>query len=122
MLFYASHTITTPSNTHSFKTDKQYYVADAAARLYRPSAYYAAKQAAVLPFAALNVAVFALTLYGMAGLRPTVAACAANFGLSALLYLIAAQVLALAAAVTPNQDAAFMVAIAWTAVNLLMSK
>jgi hypothetical protein len=30
-------------------------------------------------------------------------------------------VLAFAAAVTPNQDLAFMVAIAWTAVNLLMS-
>lgn len=31
------------------------------------------------------------------------------------------QVLAFAAVVTPNQDTAFMVAIAWTAVNLLMS-
>jgi hypothetical protein len=32
-----------------------------------------------------------------------------------------AQVLAFAAVVTPNQDVAFMLAIAWTAVNLLMS-
>ena len=31
------------------------------------------------------------------------------------------QVLHFAATVTPNQDAAFMLAIAWTAVNLLMS-
>jgi hypothetical protein len=34
----------------------------------------------------------------------------------------APQVLALAAVITPNQDIAFMIAIAWTAVNLLMSK
>lgn len=58
----------------------------------------------------------------MAGLRPTPAAAAANFAVSALLYLCAAQVLALAAAVAPNQDVAFMFAIAWTAVNMLMSK
>lgn len=31
------------------------------------------------------------------------------------------QVLAFAAVVTPNQDVAFMLAIGWTAVNLLMS-
>lgn len=31
------------------------------------------------------------------------------------------QVLSFAAVVTPNQDMAFMIAIAWTAVNLLMS-
>jgi hypothetical protein len=31
-------------------------------------------------------------------------------------------VLALAAVITPNQDVAFMLAIAWTAINLLMSK
>lgn len=37
--------------------DKQYYIADASARLYRTSAYYAAKQLAVLPFAVLNVLV-----------------------------------------------------------------
>lgn len=37
--------------------DKQYYLADASARLYRTTAYYAAKQLAVLPFAVLNVLV-----------------------------------------------------------------
>ncbi|GBF87651.1 ABC transporter G family [Raphidocelis subcapitata] len=104
-----------------YTADKQYYVADAAAKLYAPSAYYAAKTVAVLPFAVLNVVAFSWILYGMAGLRREAVPVVANGAISALLYLIAAQVLAFAAAVTPNQDLAFMVAIAWTAVNLLMS-
>lgn len=95
----------------------------------------------------------------MAGLRAQALAVVANCGISAVLYLIGAQILALAAVITPNQDTAFMVSsecvpclvavgssqgtcparmlesfrkavshspcqvsIAWTAVNLLMSK
>ncbi|KAI8467922.1 MAG: hypothetical protein J3K34DRAFT_523385 [Monoraphidium minutum] len=88
-----------------YSADKQYYVADATARLYRPSAFYAAKQLAILPFAVLNVLVFSLILYGMAGLRQEALS----------------VVLACAAVITPNQDIAFMVAIAWTAVSMLMS-
>jgi hypothetical protein len=44
-----------PSAPH--QADKQYYIADASAKLYRASAYYAAKQLAVLPFALLNTLV-----------------------------------------------------------------
>lgn len=45
----------------------------------------------------------------MAGLRAEAVAVFANCGISAVLYLIGAQVMALAAVVTPNQDTAFMV-------------
>ena len=40
-----------------YAADKRHFVADSAARLYRPSAYYAAKSVAVLPFIVANVAV-----------------------------------------------------------------
>ncbi|KAF8067234.1 ctr9 [Scenedesmus sp. PABB004] len=104
-----------------FTSDKQYYIADSSAKLYHPSAYYVAKQLAVAPFAVLNVLLFSYTLYGLAGLRHSGAAVGMNGLMSVLIYLIAAQVLAFAAVVTPNQDVAFMLAIGWTAVNLLMS-
>jgi len=104
-----------------YTSDKQYFIADVSAKLYSPSAYYVAKQLAILPFAILNVLVFSYTLYGMAGLRYNVMAAVGNGILSTLLYLIAAQVLSFAAIVAPNQDIAFMLAIGWTAVNLLMS-
>jgi hypothetical protein len=40
-----------------YSADKQYFVADATSKLYKPSAFYAAKQLAILPFAVLNVLV-----------------------------------------------------------------
>eukprot|EP00878_Enallax_costatus_P000100 GHUV01000134.1.p1 GENE.GHUV01000134.1~~GHUV01000134.1.p1 ORF type:complete len:870 (+),score=236.10 GHUV01000134.1:1054-3663(+) len=104
-----------------YTADKQYYIADSSAKLYHPSAYYIAKQMAVMPFAILNVLLFSFTLYGLAGLRHNGAAVGMNGLMSVLIYLIAAQVLSFAAVVTPNQDLAFMLAIAWTAINLLLS-
>jgi len=104
-----------------FTSDKQYFIQDASAKLYRPSAYYVAKQLAVLPFAVLNALLFAFTLYGLAGLRHDANAVGMNGLMSVLIYLIAAQVLTFTAVVMPNQDLAFMGAIAWTAINLLMS-
>lgn len=61
-------------------------------KLYRPSAYYVAKQLAVLPFAVLNSLLFAFTLYGLAGLRHSAVAVGINGLMSVLIYLIAAQV------------------------------
>jgi hypothetical protein len=75
-----------------YTSDKQYFIADVSAKLYSPSAYYVAKQLAILPFAILNVLVFSYTLYGMAGLRYDAMAMVGNGLLSVLLYLIAAQV------------------------------
>jgi ABC-type multidrug transport system permease subunit len=61
-------------------------------KLYKPSAYYVAKQLAVLPFAVLNSLLFAFTLYGLAGLRHSAVAVGMNGLMSVLIYLIAAQV------------------------------
>lgn len=66
--------------------------ADVSAKLYRPSAYYVAKQLAVLPFAVLNALLFAFSLYGLAGLRHDATAVGMNGAMSVLIYLIAAQV------------------------------
>lgn len=60
-----------------------------------------------------------LRLAGMTGLRPEVGAALQHGVIVLLLYLTASQVLHLAATVAPNQDAAFMVAIAWTAINIM---
>ncbi|GIL43410.1 hypothetical protein Vafri_1186 [Volvox africanus] len=104
-----------------YTADKQYYTADLSAKLYSPSAYYTAKVLAVLPFGVMSMLVFSFTIYGMAGLRRSGSALAEHGLLATLAYLIASQVLYAAAVATPNQDTAFMVAIAWTAVNILMS-
>ncbi|KXZ56416.1 hypothetical protein GPECTOR_1g370 [Gonium pectorale] len=104
-----------------YTADKQYYMADLGAKLYHPSAYYVAKVLAVLPFGVLSMLVFSFTIYGMAGLRKEVGPLAEHGVMCVLAYLIASQVLYAAAIATPNQDTAFMVAIAWTAVNILMS-
>ncbi len=65
--------------------------------------------------------VYALITYGMAGLNHDPAKCALSILIQTLTSLIAVQVLHLAAILAPNQDIAFMVAIAWTAINMLMS-
>lgn len=65
---------------------------DVSGKLYRTSAYYVAKQLAVLPFAVINSLLFAYTLYGMAGLRNQPRAVGMNGIMSVLIYLIAAQV------------------------------
>jgi hypothetical protein len=87
-------------------------------RLYRPSAYYVAKIAATMPFNVLSALVFAFITYGMAGLRHDVGAAARSATLNTLLSLISIQVLHCAAVAAPNQDGAFMISIAWTALSM----
>ncbi|GAX75358.1 hypothetical protein CEUSTIGMA_g2802.t1 [Chlamydomonas eustigma] len=110
-----------------YTSEKRFFIADAASGLYKISAFYVAKLLVRLPFAVINSLSMTLTVYGMAGLRiggrnvewgPAIAEHAV---ISTLGYLVASQVIQLSAYLTTNQDAAFMVAIAWTAVNLLLS-
>lgn len=75
--------------------------ADVSAKLYRPSAYYVAKQLAVLPFSILNSLLFAYTLYGLVGLRPKASSIGMNGIMSVLVYLGAAQVGAIFQALWP---------------------
>jgi ABC-type multidrug transport system permease subunit len=75
-----------------FTADKQFYIADVNAGLYKPSAYYLAKQLVVLPFAVLNVLMFSFILYGLSGLRMEASAVFGNAFVCIFAYLIAAQV------------------------------
>lgn len=104
-----------------YAADRRHFTADISARLYSPGPYYAAKTIAVLPFALANVLFSVYIVYGMAGLRLTLPAVAVNGVASALLYLIAQQVQALAAVLMPNEDASFLLTIAYTTVNIYMS-
>ncbi|KAG1673764.1 hypothetical protein FOA52_002333 [Chlamydomonas sp. UWO 241] len=104
-----------------FTSDRRYFLAESSAKLYGPGIYYMAKVIATLPFNICAAAVYALIVYGLAGLNPDPGTAAQSVVLQTLLSLIAVQVLHLAATLAPNQDAAFMLSIAWTAVNLLMS-
>lgn len=119
-----------------FTSGRQFYSADIQSKLYRPSAYYCSSVMANLPFSIANATVFALVVYGLAGLREDTNAILQNLIILVLESLIAiqvlhknkslnspalCQVLCLAATVTPNQDMAFMLAIAFTAVNMLLS-
>jgi ABC-type multidrug transport system ATPase subunit len=104
-----------------YSADKKFYVADASAKLYRPHAYYAAKVMATVPFQVVSAFVFVCITYGMAGLRAGAYPVVSTAFLATLLYLIAVQVLHFCAILAPNQDAAFMLSILWTTVQLLMS-
>lgn len=75
-----------------FWSDKRFYTADAASKIYHPRAYYPAKFVAGLPF---NVAValsFHLIYYAMAGLRHAPWAVAQSAAIAVLMCLIGMQV------------------------------
>lgn len=104
-----------------YAQDKRNCVADLSSKLYGVSAYYAAKQLAVLPFIVANVVASDLIGVGMIGLRTDPGAVATFCGIGVVYYALAQQVQAFAATVTPNQEGAFVVTILFTSVNLLFS-
>ena len=73
---------------------------------------------AQLPLNAAVALSFFLTFYGMAGLRRGPEAVARSCAVSTLMSLIAVQVMHACAVAAPTQDAAFMLSIAWTAVQV----
>jgi ABC-type multidrug transport system permease subunit len=72
--------------------DKQYFIADVNAGLYRPSAYYLAKQLVVLPFALVNILLCCCIVYGLAGLTWNPVAFLMYLVFCILVYLVASQV------------------------------
>ncbi|KAL6748511.1 ABC-2 type transporter-domain-containing protein [Haematococcus lacustris] len=102
-----------------YTSDRRFFLADMASGLYKPSLYYMAKVLACLPAHLLPAVSYALITYGLAGLRHSVHAVLHVVLLTCLIYLVAAQVLHCAAVLAPNQDLAFVISIAWTAVNIL---
>ncbi|KAL6749179.1 hypothetical protein V8C86DRAFT_3145675 [Haematococcus lacustris] len=99
--------------------DREFFLADISARLYRPSLYYAAKVCSALPAQLLSAIVYALITLGLAGLQSSALALVRSTTTLTLLSLISSQVLHFSAVLAPNQDIAFIVSVLWTAFNLL---
>lgn len=76
-----------------FTSDRQFYAADVTAKLYDSSAYYLANFVSNFPFATLNAAVFALIVYGMAGLNPDFSSIWRHVLLAVIESLISLQVI-----------------------------
>ncbi|KAF8072475.1 abcG12 [Scenedesmus sp. PABB004] len=104
-----------------FTADKRFFAADTAGRLYHPVQYYAAKVTAALPFNVVVAVVFHLIYYGMAGMRHGPAPMAASCLICLLTGLIGMQAVYCCAIVASSQDLAFVYAIGWTSLNLLVN-
>jgi len=100
--------------------DRKFYAADVAGGLYHPCAYYLAHTAAASPFIALNAAIGGLSAYGLANLRYTPQAVLVYASLAALGALIAVQLVVLCVYLTPNQDLAFVLAVSYVAISILL--
>ncbi|KAL6748515.1 ABC-2 type transporter-domain-containing protein, partial [Haematococcus lacustris] len=108
-------------NMGLYTSDRRFFLADMASGLYKPSLYYMAKVSVSLPCYLLAALSYALITYGLAGLRHDPLSVLHSAALQCTLGLIAAQVLHFSAVLAPNQDMAFMIAIIWTAVNVMTS-
>jgi ABC-type multidrug transport system permease subunit len=75
-----------------FTSDKRFFAADTAARLYHPAQYYLSKVTVTLPFNIIVAIVFHLVCYGMAGMRHSAVAMAASGLICVLTGLIGMQV------------------------------
>jgi hypothetical protein len=75
-----------------FTSDKRFFAADTAARLYHPAQYYLSKVTITLPFNIIVAIVFHLVYYGMAGMRHSAVAMAASGLICVLTGLIGMQV------------------------------
>jgi len=100
--------------------DRKFYAADVASGLYHPCAYYLAHSAAASPFIALNAAIGGLSAYGLANLRYTPQAVFIYATLAAVGALIAVQLVVLCVYLTPNQDLAFVLAVSYVAISILL--
>jgi len=100
--------------------DKRFYASDAASKMYPLRAYYPAKIIASLPFNLAVGAVFHLIYYGMAGMRHGPLPILMSLAIASLVALIGGQVMYTSAVLMPTQDLAFVIAIGWTAINLLV--
>jgi hypothetical protein len=104
-----------------FIAEKQLFAAEAGSRLYRTSAYYLAMVTANLPFTIINGVTLCLSIYAMIGLRQDAAVIGMTVVISAVHSLIGVQFMVLSAFVAPNQDLAFVIAVTYSAFNILLA-
>lgn len=104
-----------------FIADKQLFAAEAGSRLYHTTAYYLAMVTANLPFTILNGITLCLSMYAIIGLRKDVAVIWMTVAIAAVHSLIGVQFMVLSAFVAPNQDLAFVIAVTYSAFNILLA-
>lgn len=104
-----------------FISDKQLFAAEAGSRLYHTTAYYLAMVTANLPFTVMNGITLCLSMYAMIGLRQDVAVIGMTVAVAAVHSLIGVQFMVLSAFVAPNQDLAFVIAVTYSAFNILLA-
>lgn len=103
-----------------YVADRAFYAADVAAGLYHPCAYYIAHSLAAAPFIILNTLVGGYSAYGLAALTNKFKNIAIYGALQALQGLCAVQMMVLAVYLTPNQDVAYVLAIAYVSLSILL--
>eukprot|EP00878_Enallax_costatus_P012559 GHUV01013117.1.p1 GENE.GHUV01013117.1~~GHUV01013117.1.p1 ORF type:complete len:585 (+),score=193.17 GHUV01013117.1:274-2028(+) len=104
-----------------FTSDKRFFAADTTARLYHPAQYYLSKVTVTLPFNIIVAIVFHLIYYGMTGMRHGAEYMAMSCLICILVGLIGMQAIYCCAVLASSQDLAFVLAIAFTALNLLVN-
>lgn len=104
-----------------FVADKRSLMEDQSSKTFSLAPYYAAKHCAVVPSNALIALVFQSIAYGMLGFRHNVLSYLQSTSCAIVLSLISLQWMNFAVALTPNQDLAFAVSIAFTIMNILLS-
>ena len=100
--------------------DRAFYAADVAAGLYHPLSYYVANSLAGAPFVILNTLVGGYAAYGLAALTNKWKNIIVFGALQALQGLCAVQLMVLAVYLTPNQDVAYVMAIGYVSLSILL--
>ena len=103
-----------------YSADRAFYVADVAAGLYHPLAYYLASALAAAPLLIVNTWCGAFAAYGLANLGPSMPQILAFGGFMAVQGLLSAQLLVAATYVTPTQDMAYLLSIAYLSASLML--
>ncbi|GLC42207.1 hypothetical protein PLESTB_000642400 [Pleodorina starrii] len=102
-------------------SDAWLLIREAAEGMYSATACYAARLVVNTVLNSLNAAVYALTAYGLAGLRPGGEHILVFVVILVLSHLIMCQIMAFGAVVLPNQDTAFMFAVALAVWHILLA-
>mmetsp|Transcript_68376 Transcript_68376/g.164104 ORF Transcript_68376/g.164104 Transcript_68376/m.164104 type:complete len:723 (+) Transcript_68376:41-2209(+) len=111
--------ITPCASMSLFVADRRFYSAEAAAQLYGALAYYLVSAVCETFVNLIAAGLFWSVIYPMANLRPGFRFFAQGAVVSGLLQLCGAQIANLAALITPNQELAFVVAIAFEVTNFV---
>ena len=109
------------SHLSLYVSERRLYCLDSKSRLYSPSAYFVSHSLAGLPFSFLSGVLLSFTAYALVGLENSPKAILLTGLASGLLNVIAIQALVLAVLISPTQDIAAVVTIAYDALCVYLA-